>query len=50
VPEIIALKADTECATITFPQCQLGAPWRKDTTTVLALSQIGIETGLVSSI
>jgi hypothetical protein len=34
VPEIIALKTDTECITITFPQCSLGAPWRKDTTIV----------------
>ena len=32
VPEIIALKTDTECTTITFPQYSLGAPWRKDTT------------------
>ena len=32
VPEIIALKTDTECTTITFPQCSLGAPWRKETT------------------
>jgi len=32
VSEIIALKADTECSMITFPQCAVGAPWRKDTT------------------
>ena len=49
VPEIIALKADTECATITFPQCQMGAPWRKDNTIMCtpALGYLLSELGLL---
>ena len=49
VPEIIALKADTECATITFPQCAMGAPWRKDTTIMCtpALGYLLSELGLL---